>query len=746
MADCIRSVARKVLGETKGKRMIDKDGWWWSESIREVLREKKNAFKEWQSVEDQNESIKESKRGAYKECKKRAKKEVAICRAEAHDKLYRSLESPEGQKRLFQIARARERNGRDVSHVKCIKDDSGRILTDDESIKKRWKEYFEKLMNEENEWNGMLENPPVNMGLVREISVEEVKMAVRNMKNGKAVGPDGIPVEVWKLLRADGWKWLSLFFGKLLQEEQIPEEWCSSILVPIFKNKGDVQNCSSYRGIKLMSHTMKVWERIIERRMREECEITQNQFGFMPGRGTTDAIFALRQLCEKYKRVHKDLHMVFVDLEKAYDRVPREVLWWALKMKGMPGKYVRLVRAMYRASRTCVRSAAGTTGSIDVAVGLHQGSALSPYLFLLIMDALTSDLQDEAPWCMLFADDIVLVGEEGIEVQSRLTGWQRRLESVGLKISRSKTEYLCCDFGGLSSPVPMSLDGAILPICSDVKYLGSFIQGDGGIDRAIQDDTADLHGVSQPVVSRTCKKVAEILSRKSREFIKMPTTLNEQQETIRKFRSIANFPTVIGAIDCTHIRVKKVNADGGQLYINRKGFSSINVQVVCDADLKIMDIVTRWRGSVHDSRIFRECRLKQRFEAGAFSGILLGDSGYPCTPYLFTPLLNPTTPQEERYNRSHIRTRNTVERCFGLWKQRFRCLLRGMFGDIETAKKTIVACAVLHNMAIDMREDVFSGERDSIEQYSSEPIVQRYIAPSIRGNIRRRQFIETHFQ
>ncbi|CAK1589588.1 unnamed protein product [Parnassius mnemosyne] len=385
MADCIRSVARKVLGETKGKRMIDKDGWWWSESIGEVLREKKNAFKEWQSVEDQNESIKESKRGAYKECKKRAKKEVAICRAEAHDKLYRSLESPEGQKRLFQIARARERNGRDVSH-----------------------------------------------------------------------------------------------------EEQIPEEWCSSILVPIFKNKGDVQNCSSYRGIKLMSHTMKVWERVIERRMREECEITQNQFGFMPGRGTTDAIFALRQLCEKYKRVHKDLHMVFVDLEKAYDRVPREVVWWALKMKGMPGKYVRLVRAMYRASRTCVRSAAGTTGSIDVAVGLHQGSALSPYLFLLIMDALTSDLQDEAPWCMLFADDIVLVGEEGIEVQSRLTGWQRRLESVGLKISRSKTEYLCCDFGGLSSPVPMSLDGAILPICSDVKYLGSLIQGDGGIDRAVQ--------------------------------------------------------------------------------------------------------------------------------------------------------------------------------------------------------------------------------------------------------------------
>ncbi|CAG9087321.1 unnamed protein product [Plutella xylostella] len=226
----------------------------------------------------------------------------------------------------------------------------------------------------------------------------------------------------------------------------------------------------------------------------------------------------------------------------------------------------------------------------------------------------------------------------------------------------------------------------------------------------IQDDTADLHGVSQPIISTTCKKVATILAHMSQQFVKMPATLDEQEETMRKFRRIANFPTVIGAIDCTHIRVKKINADGGQLYINRKGYPSINVQVVCDADLKIRDIVTRWHGSVHDSRIYRECRLKQRFEAGAFRGVLLGDGGYPCTSHLFTPVLHPATPSEEQYNRCHIRTRNAIERCFGLWKQRFRCLLRGMYGNIETARKTIVACAVLHNIAIDMREDLFPGE------------------------------------
>lgn len=104
----------------------------------------------------------------------------------------------------------------------------------------------------------------------------------------------------------------------------------------------------------------------------------------------------------------------------------------------------------------------------------------------------------------------------------------------------------------------------------------------------IQDDTGDLHGVSQPVISKTCKKIAGILARMSPRFIKMPATLDEQEEAIRRFRRIANFPRVIGAIDCTHIRIKKIRADGGQLYINRKGFPSINVQVVIVKILKLL--------------------------------------------------------------------------------------------------------------------------------------------------------------
>lgn len=128
------------------------------------------------------------------------------------------------------------------------------------------------------------------------------------------------------------------------------------------------------------------------------------------------------------------------------------------------------------------------------------------------------------------------------------------------------------------------------------------------------------------------------------------------------------------------------------------------LQVVCDADLKIRDIVCHWRGSTHDARIFRESSIRTRFESGEFKGRLIGDSGYACTPYLFTPVLRPQTAAEVAYNTSHIKTRNVIERCFGIWKQRFRILLQVMRGSYSTIKTTIIACAVLHNLAIEFKE------------------------------------------
>ena len=96
-------------------------------------------------------------------------------------------------------------------------------------------------------------------------------------------------------------------------------------------NRIKTQCCGNYRGIKLMSHTMKVWERIIKTRLRDRVEISKQQYGFMPGKKTTNAMFALRMLMEKYRKGQRELHCVFVNLEKAYDRVPREELWYCMK-------------------------------------------------------------------------------------------------------------------------------------------------------------------------------------------------------------------------------------------------------------------------------------------------------------------------------------------------------------------------------------------------------------------------------
>ena len=111
--------------------------------------------------------------------------------------------------------------------------------------------------------------------------------------------------------------------------------------------------------------------------------ISEEQFGFMKGKSTTDAIFALRQLQERYREGQQDLHCVFIDLEKAYDRVPREELYWCMRDKGVPEKYISRVKGMYLQCETVVRCAAGTSEPFAVDVGLYQGSAFSPFLLPL---------------------------------------------------------------------------------------------------------------------------------------------------------------------------------------------------------------------------------------------------------------------------------------------------------------------------------------------------------------------------
>ncbi|KAI5106486.1 hypothetical protein C0J45_4183, partial [Silurus meridionalis] len=255
-AGVMREAARKVLGVTSGNRKQDKETWWWNEEVQESIRRKRLAKQKWDRQRD------EKSRQEYKERRQQVKRDVAKAKEKAYEELYKRLDTKEGEKELYRLARQRDRAGKDVLQVRAVKDGEGNVLTSEESVLRRGREYFEQLMNEENHRERRLEDVELVKQDVDRISKEEVRAAIKRMKNGKSVGPDDIPVEAWRCLGEMAVEFLNRLFNRILEGERMPEEWRRSVLVPIFKHKGDVQTCSNYRGIKLISHTMKLWERV----------------------------------------------------------------------------------------------------------------------------------------------------------------------------------------------------------------------------------------------------------------------------------------------------------------------------------------------------------------------------------------------------------------------------------------------------------------------------------------------------
>ena len=252
---------------------------------------------------------------------------------------------------MFRIAKQMAKERRDVVGVSCLKDASGCVVVEPEKIKERWKDYMEQLLNVENDWDGIVDCDVVEGP--RECFTEmEVGKAMKQMKSGKAGGPTGLVSEMLNAAGQAGVKMMTEICNMVMSEGKIPRDWELSTLIPIYKGKGDSLECGSYRAIKLLEHGMKVLERLLERKLRERVNIDGMQFGFMPGKGTTDAIFVVRQIQEKFLARKKALYYAFVDLEKAFDRVPREVIRWALRKLGVEEWLVKAVMTMYEKART----------------------------------------------------------------------------------------------------------------------------------------------------------------------------------------------------------------------------------------------------------------------------------------------------------------------------------------------------------------------------------------------------------
>ncbi|XP_026396068.1 uncharacterized protein LOC113290700 [Papaver somniferum] len=155
-------------------------------------------------------------------------------------------------------------------------------------------------------------------------------------------------------------------------------------------------------------------------------------------------------------------------------------MWWALEQKRVSPKYISLIKDMYERVVTGVRTCDGVSNDFPIKIGLHQGSASSPYLFALILDQVTKDIQGEIPWCMLFEDDVALIGESKQEIEGKMEMWHHTLEAKGFRLSRTKSEYLKCDFDETGTEDgELLLDGQIVPRKESFRYLGSMIQSDG---------------------------------------------------------------------------------------------------------------------------------------------------------------------------------------------------------------------------------------------------------------------------
>ena len=171
---------------------------------------------------------------------------------------------------------------------------------------------MDRIMSKENAWDHKVDAPMVT-GPVEKVSREEVREAIRKMKQGKAAGLSEVTTEMIVAGGRIAEEVILQLCQRVLDGKGISDEWKTSVVVPILKGKGDVMNCGSYRGVRLLEHGMKIIETVLEKRIRALVDFDEAQFGFMPGKGTIDALFLVRRLQEEYRAKDKRMFMCFVD-------------------------------------------------------------------------------------------------------------------------------------------------------------------------------------------------------------------------------------------------------------------------------------------------------------------------------------------------------------------------------------------------------------------------------------------------
>ena len=359
-------------------------------------------------------------------------------------------------------------------------------VSGNENIACLWKEHFSSILNsvsDETLKDSVMSRLDGELSEAKHISVQEIKDALPELTSGRCAGHDGLYAEHLKFAGQSCVIHLSLCFSMMLKHGHLPSAFTKVVLVPILKDKaGSLSDKNNYRPIALASVTSKLYGGIILNRSRECLKCSDHQFGFKRGHATDMAIYAVKEISDYYLRNNSPVFLCYLDASKAFDRVNHWKLFDKLLNRNMDLHIVKLLVSWYRSQLFHCQWGNYVTDGFTVSNGVRQGGILSPFLFNLYIDSLSSELDNTGVGCrylgsmnhLAYADDVVLMSPSPFGLQTLLDTCERFSVESDVIFNTKKTVCMVLRPKCLKNMTlpKFTLCGSVLSYISQYKYLG----------------------------------------------------------------------------------------------------------------------------------------------------------------------------------------------------------------------------------------------------------------------------------
>ena len=501
LTESVRSAAVSEIGFVRVSERKRKNKPWWNESIKEARKERKRLNRECRWLRKKRRESEEAEVRyqnvweTYVRQQRLTKRKIREAKVKCERSTIQSLKEKglEGGREWYIFLRGERMN--ETKDVKGLRV-NGEWVTDEKEIKESVKKFWEDIggvgeifdargecvslerMNgdELNEW----------------IRIDEVKKCVERQSNGKAAGLDEIPYEMYKNGGEVGIERMTDLYNRVWRDERVPKKWneCRVTLLHKggHKSKSELKN---YRPIALTNTVGKIFSAVLNERLCEWIErnrvLGEEQNGFRKDRRAEDNIFIVNEMIERKKSDGGKLYLGFLDIEKAYDRVSRDMLCKVLEKVGLSEKIVNIVKSMYEDTRAKCRLGNVETEWVRSERGVRQGCILSPTLFSLYTKELAARMRrmnagvrvgNDRVCVLLYADDVVVMSESADELQSLLDVVGQYGRDFGVKFSSEKSKVMVVNRSEDENSI-WRLGENVLEQTGEYKYLGVCMSADG---------------------------------------------------------------------------------------------------------------------------------------------------------------------------------------------------------------------------------------------------------------------------